>query len=88
MRFQVILLSGVIMGFLLVPSIACAQQDPAPNALNDCTLLTDPTQLQECFEARAGLDSRFVPKRRESQDREGPILKDEGVFKEKSGPPP
>lgn len=67
---------------------ARAQLTPAPGAVNDCTLLTNPTELQECLQARAGLDQRFVPKRHESQDRAGPILKDEGVLREKAIPPP
>lgn len=73
----------------LLSATALAQQTPSPNALNDCTLLTNPTQLQDCFLSRAGVGGgRFIPPRRERQDREGPLLKDEGVFEEKSGEPP
>lgn len=90
MRDRVFRIAGVILSLFLVPSTGSAQQTPAPSAVNDCTLLTDPTELRECLEGRAGLDSRFVPVGPKRRDNKEPLLedKDKGALEEKVGPPP
>jgi hypothetical protein len=43
---------------LLWTSNVGAQQSPSPGSVNNCTQLTDPTQLRRCIEAQQGVTSQ------------------------------
>ncbi|NEW89300.1 MULTISPECIES: hypothetical protein [Rhodopseudomonas] len=47
--------SLLIGATLLLAAPAQAQLSPNPGAVNDCTLLTDPTALRRCIEKQQGV---------------------------------
>jgi hypothetical protein len=88
MRKLVIFLATIFMSATFVHWAAFAQRTPAPSEVYDCTQLTEPTQLEECLFAQAGLNNRFVPPLTPEKRRKAPLLKDEGVLDKQLGPPP
>jgi len=70
----------------LLGSSAAAQENPSPEAMHECTGITDPRLMQECILRNSGFDGRYAPGAGgNSGDK---LLEDRGTLGQESGPPP
>ncbi len=78
-------LSAVVVVALL-GSGAAAQQNPSPEAVQECTGINDPRLMQECIQRNSGLGGQLMPGAEGNPD--GKLLDDSGAAGQESGPPP